>query len=64
MATFKLGDRVARQERPDDCGVIVAVLDQGAAGVLYRIDWDTAPSVLLSESALVPCRSSTLPRLE
>ncbi len=62
MARLRLGDRVANRKHPNDCGTIVAILDNGPGDVHYRIHWDNESSTLLSDSLLVPC-SSSLPRL-
>jgi len=55
MANLDVGDRVALSERPADHGRITAILKYGAAGVLNRVDWETAPSALYAESDLIPC---------
>jgi len=56
MSSFKLGDRVANNARPEDCGTVVAVLDLGPGEIRYRVEWDHAPA-LVDESALVSCRN-------
>jgi hypothetical protein len=44
VALFRVGDRVAHSERPDEVGTVVAVADDDPAEAVYEIAWDSPPS--------------------
>ena len=50
---FKIGDRVAHRDQPDDWGTIVAILPEGRGG-LYQVAWDRHAAGPYVEDVLVP----------
>jgi hypothetical protein len=50
---FKVGDRVAHCDQPDDWGTIVAILPEGRGG-LYQVAWDRHAAGPYVEDVLVP----------
>jgi hypothetical protein len=53
VALFRVGDRVARIERPNDPGTITAIVADDPAGAVYCVDWDRDAAGDISEAVLV-----------
>lgn len=57
MALFKLGDRVAHHQDPDEGGTIVSIVEDIPVGALYEIDWDQPAGEFVEEAVLVRLRT-------
>ena len=53
VALFRVGDRVARIERPNDPGTITAIVADDPVGAVYSIEWDRDAAADVSEAVLV-----------
>jgi hypothetical protein len=53
MALFRVGDRVASSERPDEAGTIAAIIADDPAGAVYDVNWDHEPASTIDEAILV-----------
>jgi hypothetical protein len=53
MALFRVGDRVASVERPDDAGTITAIVADQPAGATYRVGWDDGSVGEITEAVLL-----------
>jgi hypothetical protein len=56
-SAFKLGDRVATPDKPKDCGTIIGIVKQDAAGTLFKILWDDHGQGDLADAALIKCQA-------
>jgi hypothetical protein len=54
---FKPGDRVATPDEPKNCGTIIAIAKQDAAGTLFSILWDNHGQGVLAGAALIKCQT-------
>jgi hypothetical protein len=53
VALFRVGDRVASIERPDEAGTITAIVADDPAGAVYDVNWDDKPASTIDEAVLV-----------
>ena len=57
MALFRVGDRVASFERPDEAGTITGIAADDPAGAVYYVDWDHRSASAIDEAILVRAHS-------
>jgi hypothetical protein len=53
VALFRVGDRVASIERPDEAGTITAIIADDPAGAVYHVNWDESATSAIDEAVLV-----------
>jgi hypothetical protein len=53
VALFRVGDRIASIERPDEAGTITAIVADDPSGAVYHVNWDHKPASAIDEAVLV-----------
>jgi hypothetical protein len=61
VALFRVGDRVASFERPDEAGTITGIVADDPAGAVYYVDWDHRSASAIDEAILVRAHSRRYP---